>query len=432
MPFAGGRPGRWTALLVRLGCKPVTAGFPNGRTLAWGVPIVVEAAALGRSVVFAWAIGADELGRAMMLALAVRLVEMATDLGTERMIVQARDGDTMRLQASLHAVAILRGGICSLLILALAPVLAWSFADGPNASSYSLLAVIPLLDGLRHSDFRRLERQFRYGLMASVEAGATLAMLFALVPAIVALGDHRAMAVALVSQAAARTALSHLVAERSYVVRFCGETLARSWRFGTPLILNAALLFLTFYADRLIVAHSYDWAALALYGVALQLAMLPAQIVGRAAGSLMMPKLRASLDQGRLASVWPGVVAVHWGMATVMVVGFAVLAPSVISIFFGDALRPGFWLALALGVASAGRILRTPYSQLAIAVGRTGDPARANLVRGLAVVLAGGFAMAGLPLESIAMAAALGELGATLRAVHLAGLHRPVSKGVLA
>jgi hypothetical protein len=37
---------------------------------------------------------------------------------------------------------------------------------------------------------------------------------------------------------------------------------------------------------------------LALYGVALQLALLPAQIVGRAAASLVLPRLRVA--------IWPG------------------------------------------------------------------------------------------------------------------------------
>ena len=55
--------------------------FPN-RALAWLVPVLAEAAALGRSVLFAWLIGPDQLGQAMMLALVVRLAEMASDLAS--------------------------------------------------------------------------------------------------------------------------------------------------------------------------------------------------------------------------------------------------------------------------------------------------------------------------------------------------------------
>ena len=80
----------------------------SSRALAWAVPVLAEAAALGRSVVLAWAIGPEDLGRAMMLALTLRLVEMVSDVGIERLIVQAPDGNTSRLQAELHGAAILR------------------------------------------------------------------------------------------------------------------------------------------------------------------------------------------------------------------------------------------------------------------------------------------------------------------------------------
>lgn len=398
--------------------------------MAWVVPVLAEAAALARSMVFAWAIGADELGRAMMLALAVRLVEMASDVGVDRLIVQAPDGDTRRLQSALQGVAILRGGFAGVVMLALAPALAWMFADGPHMLTYATLAVIPVLNGFAHLDFRRAERRFEYRPMAAVEGGATVAMLAALAPAIFAWGDHRAMAAVLVAHSAARMVLSHLVAQRRYGVRMCAVTLTRSWHFGAPLILNAGLLFLTFYADRLIVAHAYDWATLALYGVVLQLAMLPSQIVGRAAGSLVLPALRSALEHGRLGAVWPRIVSMHLALAVVMAAGFTGLAPFVINLLYGDDLRPDVWLAFFLAVAAASRILRTPFSQLAVATGRTGDPARANTVRVIAIGLAAGFALAGLPLESIALAAALGEAGATLRAFQLANMTRLSGKGV--
>jgi O-antigen/teichoic acid export membrane protein len=400
----------------------------KGRALAWGVPMLAEAAALGRSVAFAWAIGPDELGRAMMLALTVRLVEMASDLGADRLMLQARDGNSAALQAELQGAFILRGLLGALVLLAAAPMLAALFADGPAASSYALLALVPLLRGFTHLDFRRAERGFRYRPMAVVEGGATLAMAAAILPATALLGDHRAMAWVLIAHAAALVVLSHGVASRRYRVRVSAPSLKRVWRFGAPLMLNALLMFVTFYADRLIVAGAYDWATLALYGVVLQLALLPAQIVGRAAGSLVLPRLRAALAQGRMAAVWPPLVAAHAALAGLLVAGFALLAAPVIGLVYGAAFRPDAALALATGLAAGFRVLRTPFSQLAVATGRTGDPARANLIRALALIPAAGAAALGLPLAAIAAAAALGEAGATLRAWLLTLPRRPLTQ----
>jgi O-antigen/teichoic acid export membrane protein len=301
--------------------------------------------------------------------------------------------------------------------------LAGIFANGPTTVNYSLLALVPLMRGFAHLDFRRAERHRSYAKMAVVEGGATLAMAISVVPAAWLTDDHRAMSVVLITHAVVYTALSHFVAHRRYRICFDLPTVVRAWRFGAPLILNAILLFITFYADRMIVAGAYDWATLALYGVALQLALLPAQIVGRAAASLLLPRLREALRTDRLAEVWHPVLRFHVFLACTMIAGFAVLAPSVIAFFYGTVFKSSAALALALGFAAGFRILRTPYSQLAIASGRTGDPARANLVRASALPLAALFAFLGWPLTAIAAAAALGEAGATLRAVQLAQTH---------
>ena len=392
----------------------------SGRALAWAVPVLAEGAALARSVAFAWAIGPEELGRAMMLALTVRLVEMASDLGAERLILQAGDGGTARLQAGLHGALLIRGLIGAGVLLALAPLLAALFDDGPGQGAYAALALVPMLRGLAHLDFRRGERRFRYRPMAVVEGGATLAMAAVILPAAALFGDHRAMAAVLVAHALAFTILSHGVARRRYRLRMSRPVLLRVWRFGAPLALNALLLFFTFYADRLIVAGAYDWATLALYGVALQLALLPAQIVGRAAASLVLPRLRDAIRRGDTEAVWPRTLGAHAALALALATGFALIAPDAIALVYGPAFRPDLALATAIGIAAGFRVLRTPYSQLAVARGRTGDPARANLIRASALVPAAGFAALGLPLAAIAARAAAGEAAATLRAAMLA------------
>ena len=392
----------------------------NGRALAWAVPILAETAALLRSLILAWTLGPEELGRAMMLALILRMIEMGSDLGGDRLILQARDGNSLALQQALHGAALLRGGLSAVVLLALAPLLPTLFTDGPTASSYAWLALVPMIRGAVHLDYRRAERQRRYGPLASVEGGATLIMLISLAPALWLIGDHRAIAPVVMAHASALLVLSHLVAHRAYGAQFKAAAFRRIWRFGAPLLLNALLMFLTFYADRLIVAAAYDWATLALYGIALQLAMLPAQIIGRAAGSLVLPRLRRALNTGAFPEVWNSVLSLHMLMTMGLIAGFALLAPTVIELIYGAAFRPDAWLALAFGSAAGLRVLRTPYSQLAIATGRTGDPARANLWRALALLPATACALLGWPLAAVAAATALGEGAATMRAAQLA------------
>lgn len=396
----------------------LSARLPT-RLIGWCVPLLAEAGALARSAILARMIGGDELGRAIVLTLVLRLAEMVSDVGIERLLMQRPGAMPAGLLAALHGASLLRGGATAVLLGLLALPMALAFEGGAAATTYAALALSPLMRGLLHLDYRLAERDLRLMPMAVVEGGAVLAMLAALPLALMIWADHRAMLLVLLAQALAQVILSHLVARSPYALAFDRAVLAEVLGFGAPLVVNAGLMFLTFQADRLIVAGWYGWSEVAIYGVALQLAMLPAQITGRAAGSLLAPRLRG-LAAAALAALMRRALVVYALLGLGFALGFALMAPPVICLIYGAGFRPEAGLALALGLAAAGRIWRTPLSQLAVILGRTGDPARANLWRAAALAPALFAAWAGLPLVAIAAAAALGEAMATLRALHLA------------
>ena len=103
-------------------------------------------------------------------------------------------------------------------------------------------------------DYRLAERNISYRPLALVEGGPVLVMLICLPLIGHLVPDHRAMSVALIVQAAAQVFLSHLVARRRWTMHFDAVILHRTFRFGTPLVVNAFLMFLTFQVDHLIVA----------------------------------------------------------------------------------------------------------------------------------------------------------------------------------
>lgn len=387
--------------------------------IGWTVPLLAEAGALARSAILARVIGGDELGRAMVLTLVLRLAEMVSDVGIERLLMQRPGVLPPALLAALHGASWLRGLAMAALLGAMALPMASAFQGGASAAVYAALALAPLLRGGLHLDYRLAERDRQLGPLAVVEGGAVLVMLAAVPLALAVWGDHRAMLLILLAQALAQVVLSHVVARRTYRLALDRAVLVEVLGFGAPLILNAGLMFLTFQADRLLVAGWYGWVEVAVYGVALQLAMLPAQITGRAAGSLLAPRLRG-LTGAALTPVARQAVGLYLLAGLGFAAGFALLAPPAIALVYGADFRPAPLLALAFGLAAGARILRTPLSQLAVALGRTGDPARANLWRALALIPALGAAWAGLPLTAIAATAALGESLATLRALYLA------------
>lgn len=399
----------------------------KGRALAammtWGVPLVVEIAALLRSIALAWGIGADNLGRALILALTLRLAEMLSDVGIERLVQVSPRRAEADFMAALQGASLVRGLAVAGLMVLIAYPMAASFEDGASAASFACLALVPLLRGFLHLDYRRAEAERRFGPMALVEGMAAVVMLAAL-PVMVALfGDARAMVGLILVQVTGQVVFSHLVAERRYALRLDREVIGQVWHFGAPLVLNAGLMFLAVQADRFIVAGFYGWAEVAAYGVAFQLASLPAQIAGRAAAS----SLTAALAGPQGAQVLTQAMVQFSLLALCFALGFALVAPWAIGQVYGAQMQPSATLALGLGLAAGLRILRTPLSVRAVAVGRTGDPARANLWRAAALVPALAVAVLGLPLALIALAAAAGEAAAAWRAHRLLRAQVPPS-----
>jgi len=383
--------------------------MPSMAALAWCVPIITEAMALGRSMIFAWLIGPEELGKAILLAIILRLVEMLSDLGAERMLAQATDGDAPELQSTLHGVLVLRGAVVACVLIAIALPVSTLFDQGPSLAAYASLAFIPLVRSFLHLDFRRAERRFNYRPLAIVEGGASLAMLLAACFAAFD-GDHRAIIVAFTAQCVAQVALSHLVANRSYEISFSLPGISRAWRLGGPLIMNAALMFLALQADKLIVAMNFSWTDVSVYGVAFQLALLPALVVGRASASLLIPQFRMALERGELRPSGLRALQIHAFLAVLFFIVYVIAAQTAISIFYGPVYEPDVALVLALASVAAIRILRTPFSYLSFVQERTGDIVRANIWRGLAVIPAAGAATLAGPLAAIAWAGAVGEV----------------------
>jgi O-antigen/teichoic acid export membrane protein len=382
------------------------------KALAWSVPIFAEAVALGRSILLARFIGADELGQAIVLAVVLRFAEMMSDFGLERLLVQAHDGDEAELQANLQGAALLRAiGLCGLLIVA-SPLLSAVFPDGPSVFSYMLLALVPLIKGGLHLDYRRAERRFEYSGLAYVETGAAIAMLAGLAVAILAgFQDHRVLLGALLMHACAQVALSHFVAKRNWNVSFQISYLMRIWIFGAPLVVNAGLMFLTLQADRLIVAVAWTWQDVAVYGITAQLAFLPALIFGRAANSLLLPKFSATSVHHQ-EPMLTQVVSHSAGAGCLFALSFTLVAPKAIGWIYGDEIMPVAALALVFGIAAGARIARTPWSVLAVATARTGDTVRANLIRAAALVPAVACALSGQSIVLFALCAACGEIAA--------------------
>lgn len=393
---------------------PLARKVAGSAGLAITIPVICEFSALLRNLVLARLLGVDEMGKLMMLALALRLVEMSSDLSLERLIAQARDGGSLRVQRNLQGAALLRGFFGAGFILLLAWPMSLTLGDGPSPESFSCLCLVPLLRGFMHLDYRRRERSLNFRSTLLVDGTGALLALAAAPLAASMTGDHRAILLLAVLQASAALVLSHLVAARRFRIAFDRVELRRIWRFGAPLLLNGLLIFAVFQGDRLIIAYGYNWGDVGCYAIALQLALLPTQMLARAGQSFFTPLLRRALDCGDFRRVESQVQVLFLGLSLAFLAGYGLLANPLLGLLYGQDFQVDDNLGWAFALIGGLRLLRTPLSLAAVALGLTGLPLRANLWRAGALLPALLAAAGGQPLFVIALSGAAGELAAAI------------------
>jgi O-antigen/teichoic acid export membrane protein len=377
--------------------------------------IIAEGAVLLRNIFLARMLGPEQMGLAVMLAITLRCLEMFSYLAADRLLVQARDGNTSRFQANAHGLEVARGLLSGIALCTLAYPAAIAFGHPDTAWAFAALGLVPVLRGFSHMDYRRLQRDLKFGPTFKVESLANIIGTLSVWPAWVLTGDFSALVWVSLTQAIAHFSLSHIFARRRYCLRFDRVYIMRMLQFGWPMLLNSLLMFGVFQGDRLVVAFSVSAEELSRYALALQLGLMPTLIVARASLSLLLPLLAKQQDH-RLVflGIYQQAMLVLVLFACLFILGYTLFGNQIISLIFGAEFSIPEAVLAWLGYGLAIRIVRVGPSTAALALGDSRTLMQANLLRLGGLVLTVWVGLTGMGLAYIAAAAALGETAALI------------------
>lgn len=354
---------------------------------------------LVRNLAVAWLIPVEDYGIAVTFAVTMALVEMSTQFGLQQQIVQAKDGEDHHFQAVLQGFQLLRGVLAGALLFVLAAPLAALLNIPDVAWAYQVMAVMPVLRSLQHFDIHRLNRSMRYGPMILTGVVPALVSLAAIYPLALWFGDYRVMLFALVLQEALGAVTSHVVAERRFRLAWDRAIVARSLRFGWPLLLNGALLFAVMQGDKVIVGRELGMVALGIFGMGVTLTLTFTLILAKSTQNFFLPQLSRAANTPDDATFGPlARAAFQAGLLNglLLMLGIFVLGIPLVQLLLDDryaALQP---LLIWLAAQQAIRVFKSGPSTAAIARGLTSNALWPNLLRiaGLpvawAVVVQGG------------------------------------------
>lgn len=364
---------------------------------------------LGRNLLVARLIPVADYGVAATLAIVMAVVEMASALGLQHQIVQAKDGDDPAFQTALQGFQVLRGCLAGAALFLLAGPLAALMRVPEAAWGYRVLAVVPVLNALVHFDVYRLGRHMVFWPQVLSGSGAALAALLAVWPLAAALGDWRVMLWSIVIQFALATLVSHLMAERPYRLALDRAVIARSLGFGWPILVNGALMFLVFNGDRVIVSRFLGVETLAIFAMGVTLTLTPMLVLSMSLRNLFLPVLSAAPDDDAFAHL--AAVAIQ----ATLLLGFLVVAVvtlaggPVVLVLLGERYAGLLPILTLMAVVQAVRLFRMGPAVVTLARGHTAYDMLGNIARILSLPAAAAVAASTGNLMDVLWVGLLGE-----------------------
>lgn len=337
---------------------------------------------LVRNLAIARLISVEDYGVAATFAIILALVEMASNLGLQQLIIQDNQGEDENFQAGLHGFNVMRGCISSILLFALSVPLA-DFLNIPDAAwAYQILAIIPLVRAFEHLDAHRLSRQLHFTPLIILKTVPVLISLISVWPLYLIYEDFRILLYSAILQWALFMLISHAIAKRPYRISWEKYFIKKCFSFGWPLLINSVLLFLVFQGDKLIVGRLLGMETLALFSLGVTLTLTPTLVAASTEQQFFLPLL--SKHKGDAEKFKPiGLSAMQASMLNGLcfVVFIFTFTGPIVDILLGEKYILLKEMLPWFAVWQATRILKNGNTTVALALAKTSYAMIANAVR---------------------------------------------------
>jgi O-antigen/teichoic acid export membrane protein len=352
----------------------------HGGALYFSASLTSQASAMLRYLIIARLLGPEQLGLASALTVTVAFFQMISDTGSDRFLIQDHHGDSSEVQGLVQLLDLGRGILVAAGLVILAAPIAF-FCNSPRLrEGLVLLAVSPLIFGLLHLDIRRVQRGHDFRPAAICQIAAEIGGVAGVSIAAWLTRDFKAVAYGVICRTIIMVIGSHILARRPYRLRWDQIHVSRFTRFAMPLMFNGLLLFIFSQGDRVIVGGHLGMTTLGYYSTIILLIYIPASTVATYMHAIYVPMIAAQRqspkDQERLSNRLGGETL---ALALAMVVGFAVVAPRMIPILFGNQYAQPALLVSLVGMLGTTRFFLSWPTTTMLALGRSTPVLISNL-----------------------------------------------------
>ena len=391
---------------------------------------MAQALSFARNALLGHALSPRDFGIAASITLLLQMLEMLSDLGHDRLIVQAADGDRDDFLATTHAILLARGFTLAVIIFVVAPYAATFFSIPEAQGAFAMIALVPLIKGFTHMESRRAQRRFDNRPQLLIEVLPQAIALAATLPLLKIFPGYEAVVALSLIQAFSSIAIARILAGTPYQIAFRRDVAEQLVRFGWPILMSALPLIAVYQGDRAIIGRLAGVEALAAYSAAFMITMVPGLVAARAGHALMLPVFAAALrEKEQLQRSFAMMAEATSILAGVYLSLFIIAGGRLLTIAFGPAYHGLDGVVAWLAAMWAMRMLQAVPGMALMAAGETKPFLIAGLIRASVLPIIFNRAAHGASLEEIA---AIGCSGEALSLLYVALRLQRLERGLCA
>ncbi|MEC8554286.1 MAG: oligosaccharide flippase family protein [Planctomycetota bacterium] len=232
-----------------------------------------------RNMILARLIGPEDFGTGAILALVLSAFEFSSDLGFGRYLVVSQNGEEPGLQKTIHSLMLVRSLVASLVLYLSAGPIAGLFALEGSIWAFRWLAFAVFVTSLVHTDYWRVQRDFRFIPQAIIGISEQVVSIVVGVTVAFFTRDFTAVLASLVALPLTRAITSNLVAERSFGFGWNRKEARNFLNFGIPICVAGVFVFGGMSGDRLLISTAYPSKFVGMLTVCYTLLQTPATAI---------------------------------------------------------------------------------------------------------------------------------------------------------
>ena len=382
----------------------------RGGTILTVGQAVTLAISLLRNLFIAKLIGEVNFGVGGMFAVTMTAVELASDVGVQKQVIQSKQADEPSFLATAHSLSVLRGFLVAFVIFLFARPSALWF-DVPEATwAFQLLPLVPLGRAFINLDIFRQHRELNFRPYIYSEIASQAAALLVGISVALQTRSYDAVLYAILTQSFVSATSSHFLTSAPFRFGWDRQHVGKMISYGWPLMFSGLLMILGTLSDRFIIGPAFGALLFGNYELVIRLTNAPMLGLTKVLNGLVLPILSKHESSTELEFKYSVVTRITATIAGLFAVICLFVLPRFIELFYQNEYGPAVNLAGVVGVLMAVRLIRIVPAQAQLALADTKGLLVANICRGLAISIVAFVAFQGVSIETAVMFLIMGEI----------------------